>query len=229
MAPEVPPLLVVWDLDYQDGELKGTLEYVEILVKQQRLRVLWSVEDQPEGYFPVGDGVAYVYGAESVVLTPISKAALPEPISDSRYRLVQGLAPEEPWLMMIVILPFGYSLVDPKPLPARAKSFKRRLALYWILEGDKFGRTQIEWGIKEFNGDSAIEAQRINRSYAPDSTTLAPNVEVGRLSIAHSAVNIFLDKSQQNNQSGGVSIRSDGDTDVGGNVIGRDNINSSSS
>ncbi len=228
MAPEVPPLLAVWDLYIQSGELKGSLEYVEILGETQRLRVLWSVDDQPEGFFPVGGGVAYVYGTESVVLMPISKAATPEPVGHSRYRLVQGLSPEEPWLMLIMILPQGFTLVDPKPGPVRAKPFKGRLALYWILEGDKFGRTHTEWGIKELANDLAAEAQNINRSYTPDMAPQAPNVEVDRLNIAHSAVNVFLDKSQQVNQSGGVSMHSAGDTNVGGNVVGRDNIGSSS-
>ena len=228
MAPEVPPLLAVWDLEYQDGELRGALEYVEILAGQQRLRVIWSVEEQPEGYFPVGGGVAYVYRTESVVLMPVSRAAIPEALGNSRYRLVQGLPPGEPWLMMIVILPLGYTLMDPQPLPARAKPFKNRLALYWILEGDKFGRTQVEWVLQEFRGDAATEAQLINRSRIPEAATLASSVEVGRLSIADSAVNIFLENSQQIHQSGGVNLRSDGEIAVKGNVIGRNSLDSSS-
>jgi O-acetyl-ADP-ribose deacetylase (regulator of RNase III) len=43
-----------------------------------------------------------------------------------------------------------------------------------------------------------------------------------------SNVNIFLDKSQQINQSGGVSLQSEGDVNVDGDVTGRDKMSSSS-
>lgn len=180
MAPEYPPKLVVLDLRFKKGKLIGTLEYIEVAIIAERLRVRWAVESKPTGFIKVGRGVAYVYKTDKVITIPISKDAEPESLGNSRYRLQEGLRPGDPWLMIILILPKGYTLVDPEPVPVNSKDFKGRLALYWVLKGDEFGRTKADWGIRQFESNLSSEVERINRNYIFGTLPPEANIDIDK-------------------------------------------------
>ncbi len=166
MAPEFPPILVIFDARFERNVLKGVLEYVES-GSTQRLRVRWSVGSQPRDYCAVGGGVAYVYdkGSEFQIM-PVSEDAEPTDLGDSRYQWTEGLQFGKPWLMFVLILPKHYTLVDPWPKPIGTKIFRERLALYWTLKGDEdFERTAVECTIREFHGDLESELMQLNKDY----------------------------------------------------------------
>ena len=166
MAPERPPSVVIFDARFEGDSLRGTLHYVESQDTNLRLRVRWNVASQPKDYRPVCDGVAYVYQkAGKVDVLPISKDASPTPLGNSRYRWTEGLDPQHPWLMFILILPEGYTIANPHPLPVDTKNFAKRLALYWILKGNDLGRTDVELTIKKLQTDVNSEIAKINKRY----------------------------------------------------------------
>ena len=185
MAPEYPPSLVLFDARWDKNVLKGVLEYVEAGgPNSERLRVRWSVEGQPEDFRAVGGGVAYVYdkGGHGFTLMPISEEANATNLGNSRYQWTEGLQCGLPWLMFILVLPEGYTLVDPQPDPVGTKVFRNRLALYWTLKGDDdFRRTKVECTIKQFQGDVRSELMRINKNYlAIDPAEIVEDRQVGQ-------------------------------------------------
>lgn len=162
MAPEHPPELVIFDSRFEDGKLRGDLQYVEAPVGR-RLRVRWDVERKPESYRSIGGGVAYVFSSKQLKVFPVSRDATADDLGNFRYRWSEGLNFGVPWLMFILILPKGYTLIDPKPSPARAKLFRKRIALYWIPKGDDIGRTNVECTLKAFEGAATSKLVELNR------------------------------------------------------------------
>jgi hypothetical protein len=182
MAPEFPPSLVIFDARFKGNVLQGALEYVEAVGarSEHRLRVRWSVEDQPQDYRAVGGGVAYIYdkGPEFQPM-PISENAKPIFFGDSRYQWTEGLQFGLPWLMFILILPKDYTLMDPWPKPVGTKIFRERLAFYWTLKGDDdVGHTRVECTIKKFQGDLESELMRINRDYLSSKAPIPSTISV---------------------------------------------------
>lgn len=166
MAPEFPPVLVIFNSRFEDGSLTGSIEYVESPNPKQRLRVRWSVASLPEGYREVGGGVAYVYD-KGIEILPISEDASPNYLGEHyghpRYRWTEGMQFGVPWLMFILILPKDYSLAVPMPALAGTKIYDSRIAAYWILKGDDVGRTQVECSIKPLQQDLHSEIVEINQ------------------------------------------------------------------
>lgn len=173
MAPEYPHRLVVFKARFEDGELKGSIKYVETDTGEP-LRVRWAVESKPEGFDEVRfdddhRGVVFVYTEDSgVLLPPGSRDAVAVPFGNSRYRWTESMSGGPPWLMFVLILPEGYTLTDPWPKPVGTKDFSGRLALYWVLEADESRRVNVEWRVKELEGTLGSEVERINRSYISD-------------------------------------------------------------
>jgi hypothetical protein len=204
MAPDFPPKLVVFDLRFESDILQGTsdilqgtLEYVEVSQRGERLRVCWEGIPEIPGFLPVGGGVAHVYRTDNMLVLPRRENVRPKSLGDSRYSWQEGLQPNDPWLMFILILPQRYTLANPRPVPVSAAEFEGRLALYWILEGGEFNRTYVEWGVKEFEGSLSLEIEKINRSY---STLKVPqesgidvlSVETSDLSPAENPFDVFI-------------------------------------
>jgi hypothetical protein len=178
MAPEFPPKLVVLDLDFASGELRGTLEYVETSMSGEELRVCWDGAPQIPGYFPVGGGVAHVYETDNLLVLPKRENVAPMPLGAARYSWQEGLRRDDPWLMLILVLPPRYTLRDPLPVPIGAAEFQGRLALFWILEGDNLSRTYVEWGLAELENDLSHEIEKINRGYARLRVPQGANIAV---------------------------------------------------
>lgn len=180
MAPDFPPKLVVFDLRSEQGVMEGTLEYVEVFKSGERLRVRWGDDSSLPGFIPIGGGVAHVFQTDQVHILPRGEKVRPDSLGGSRYGWQEGLMPADPWLMFIVILPKGYSLSDPKPMPVSTGDFKGRLAIYWILKGDELGRAKVEWGVREFGGDLASEVEKLNRNFAYAQVPAESSVDVAQ-------------------------------------------------
>ena len=179
MAPEYTPKIVIFDARFENGELKGSTQYIETEHASQQLRVRWDVESQPEDFRQIGGGIAYVYAkGPEVKEYPISRDARPTVISSDRYRWAEGMPSGCPWLMFIMILPEKHTLFEPNPKPAHMKIFGKRLALFWMLKGDDLGRTEVECTIREYEGDLGQELVRVNRDYLPSSVPTPSTIAV---------------------------------------------------
>lgn len=161
MAPEYPPQLVLFDARFEGEILKGDLHYVEVPIGD-RLRVRWDAEHEPENFEPVGGGVAYVSKTDDLK-TLSSRDSIPDDLGGCRYRWSEGLNSGIPWVMFVLILPKGHTLTTAEPKPARAKIFKDRLALYWILKADEIGRTQVVATLGAFEGSASSKLVELNR------------------------------------------------------------------
>jgi hypothetical protein len=174
MAPERTESVAVFDLSLNNSnKLQGLKKYYDA---KERFHVNWDAKSQPEGYKPIYKGVAYycLYeNKEPTDKTASTRSASEEPISgdDSDYLWSEGgFTPGEPSLMMILILPRGYTIAISKEMrqkkPLGAKSFDERLALYWMPIADSDGRADIVWTLKPFEGDIKPEVKRINKARA---------------------------------------------------------------
>lgn len=184
MAPEFAPSVVIFDaLDHQADNLQGRVEYVEAPSPTLRLRIRWNAERQPDGYLPIGNGVAYVYAKSNPILVPVSDDAKATPVGANRFQWTEGLQFGQSWLMFIAILPPATTLVDPEPRPVGAKCFGERLALYWMLKGDEFERTKVEFTLKAYHGDAEAACLHLNRTYlssqpvAPTTVLVEPTTQ----------------------------------------------------
>ena len=162
MAPEHPPELVIFDARFEEKKLVGDLHYIEVPIGH-RLRVRWDAESEAEDFQPIGGGVASVFKTDQLQVLPLSRDSIPDDLGDLSYRWSEGLNLGVPWMMFVLILPTGYTLAAAKPRPARAKIFKDRLALYWILKGDDLGRTQVVCTLSAFEADTLSTLVELNR------------------------------------------------------------------
>jgi hypothetical protein len=170
MAPEAPGNLVVIDLRFQDGELKGSVERVEY-EQEYTARIeeaggwfyaLWNEMPKGDDYVSLGGGVVYVKKdlPRGYRISPKEPIQL-DSLGNDRYAYRYPALGEG--LMLVLMLPKGYTLADYQPTPISAKVFKKgRLAVYWKPEAKYGTRVKITWAIKKVNGDLRAERDRIN-------------------------------------------------------------------
>jgi hypothetical protein len=165
MAPERSPVLAAWDLRFSNGLLRGAIAYYNAVgAPEERLRVRWDVDEQPPGFFPVHGGVVYILETPSVGREPESRDMAPVDLGGNRFRWHEGdFMQSAPWIMMVLILPEGYTVTYPSPPPVSAKVFRGRLALYWKPLPDQHGSADVEWSLAKAESDLSSEAQRLNR------------------------------------------------------------------
>lgn len=183
MAPEFPPSLVILDTHFEDDTLRASSEYVEPLRPGECLRVLWGVEHPEEDFSPVGDGVVFVHRkGDDFVVVRVRTDVTPPDLGGHRYFWREGLERGKPWVMFILILPAGYTLDQPDPLPANARIFKDRITLYWVLRVDDLNRTKVAWSVRSMRGSMKEELTRIYRLVAQDapSQTDSFRIEVAK-------------------------------------------------
>jgi len=131
MPPELPPFLVILDTCFDDSLLKCKVEYIKPSeMGPDHLKVRWGVGSPPVGYSPRGDGVVFV--ANGCNASPAPDERVIHRV-DGRYTFSEGLPSAAPWLMLVVVLPRGHTLVRPDPPLAGSHLVKDRLAVYWRL------------------------------------------------------------------------------------------------
>jgi formylglycine-generating enzyme len=199
MAPEYPPKLVVFDSRFEDEQLKGDLYYAEVSFGS--LRVRWDAKRRPTGFRSVGGGVAFVENTDQLKVLPVSHDSIADDLGSLHYRWSRGLPEDVPWMMFVVILPPTYTVAAAEPRPTRAKVFKDRLALYWILEGKgKPLRTQVECALTQFQGDASSKVVELNRfcSGGNPPTTSLIEIEESPRSIAKP---VFISYANEDNEN----------------------------
>lgn len=152
MAPEAPGNLVALDVRSEASGFVCRVErYDPTEVSSRFLRVSWNAVTRPPGYDPVAGGAAYVE------ITPgfehCSYEARPD-IAGPRLAWLDKVFGDG--LMLIVILPYGYSLLslqDADPSPVAAKLHDGRMAVYWL----HAKRTRTTWRME------VVEADRISK------------------------------------------------------------------
>ncbi|HJQ25906.1 MAG TPA: toll/interleukin-1 receptor domain-containing protein [Blastocatellia bacterium] len=197
MAPEYPPRLVVLTLEAAGDSIVALIENVEPL-GAATLRVRWSEVEPPRGYQPVGSGALYVEQSGQVVFDGPRPVQLDD-LGDRRYRWIQGTPPNIPFVMIAVVLPAGYSLRRPRPVPAAAKIHDGRLAVYWCLPGDQLGRAQVEWDVRPLDRSIEEEVRLLNSRTSLDEVPSAAGIDIDTPVVAATppSINVFLCHSSQ--------------------------------
>lgn len=195
MAPEFPPSLVIVDLAHKQRELQFKSEYVE-RPQGMRLRVRWSEEITPNGFRPVGGGVAHVLETDDLKVVSGGEGAVPRRANEPGYELPESIPPGDPWRMLVIIFPAGHVAFDLRPYPEGVKRFGDRLATFWVLQGDQIGRDKVSWQLKVADGDllsvfydlQKIEGSSEHIDYAPSTLSV----------VTESRPLIFLSYSHKN-------------------------------
>jgi hypothetical protein len=159
MPPEQPPFLLILDTSFGEtplgaADLKGRIEYLQ--PKADRLFVRWGVGSPPAGYKEEGGGVVFVAGQSANSKPPDENPPIGT-IAHNRYVYEDGLDKAE-WLMLVMILPRGFILGDPRPEPAGSRMYADRLAVYWRLRKYQ-GPGEIvhlEWGLRKGDVGEAL-------------------------------------------------------------------------
>jgi TIR domain len=211
MPPEEIYSLVAVKLDIEDGMLKCHGE--RATPAGDFLRVSWYTTPKsiPQDYQAMLGGVVFAYkpslGAFSQFpdLTPTKRG--------DRYvwRDVAGSG----GLMYIMVLPRGYTIANPEPIPVEAKKFEERVALFWLVystKGESSSSIAVEWSLSPLREDLDLEIENINRqiffaskrertnahdialSYAGEDRDYVDQVAA---ELARKGVNVFYDKFEE--------------------------------
>jgi SIR2-like domain len=164
MAPEKPATIATHDLYFEGDSLLSRRELVEASGSNApSLSVGWDYLEKPSGYFAVGGGVVYVRDTAGYFRLPASGEppirATPAALGESRYRVREDRAPGG--TMIILILPAGFTLVEPSPLPTEAKAFHDRIALFWRSNGEG-GAMEVTLQLHPLQRDLRSEIEAIN-------------------------------------------------------------------
>jgi hypothetical protein len=165
MAPEFPPVLVIAALRFEGKHLMATLEYVESKDFNSPLRVRWAAGVPPEGYRPVGGGVACFFDEPGYQVLPVSEDAQAIELGNGRYSWHEGIRNGRPRVMFILVLPPGQTIEDPFPAPAGTRIFDGRLALYWMLSSYDDDHASVEWTLTPLAADLDSEQISLNRRF----------------------------------------------------------------
>jgi hypothetical protein len=158
VSPEAPGSLVV--LDFAVSESGWTAE-VDLLLPRgakEWLFVSWNAEDCAGDLTAMGGGCV-------CVLVPDGYKRLTYPAA-AEERIGRWLGwsqqVEGEGMMVVALFPDGYVVdgtEDLRPPPARAKEFRDRLAVYWIVE---HGHADVSWNPRPVTGASEV-AECVNR------------------------------------------------------------------
>lgn len=164
MAPENPATIAVHDLYIEGDALLSRRELVEAsTVDVPTLSVGWDYLEQPPGYFRLGGGVVFVRETQGYVIVPGRDQpplrAIPASLGQSRYRVREATA--RGGTMIVLILPSGFTLADPAPLPIEGKTFDNRIALFWRVDEHRRAM-DVTWTLKPLGTDIAREVERLN-------------------------------------------------------------------
>ncbi len=144
MSPEAPGNLVVLDLRLRDSSVECQVDRYDPEAATGWLKVSWNAIQCPPGYVPIGGGVVFVWAPPGY--THRTYRASPDDQSPGRFGWVDKVYGDG--LMLVIVLPTGYvlpSVQNANPAPVRAKDFKGRMALYWLIQGSK---NDVQWDMQ---------------------------------------------------------------------------------
>lgn len=170
MSPESPGNIVVLETWRKGDQL---LAKGRRLTADQFMTVSWYSIRQPEGSHPLAGGVAYIYDDPTLQVRDIAEARVPHHLGGFYHPPDSG----EQWdpntyywrdkalgdgLMFILLLPEGWTLDRPDPLPREGKVHQGRIAVYWKPDGKFNADVTIRWRLKPLRGDAEMAANRLN-------------------------------------------------------------------
>jgi len=156
MAPENPTTLIVVDLRLENGELIGEGERITSL-SDPRVPTSWYSGALPAGYRPVCNGVVHVK-EEGIESSGISGARPPR-VGD-QYSWREG-KPRPGSLMLAIVLPKGWGISHPDPMPREAKNFENRIAINWEFSTDG-SDIEFYWSLRGLTREVDDEIERVN-------------------------------------------------------------------
>ena len=159
MAPEEPGKVVALDFSIVDNRLTAKGEM--IIPSDKNLRVSWYAHNVPQNYKAICGGVAYAYEPSILDIQPLTDMRPTQ--YEGKYSWREPV--REDGLMFILILPDNKTIVDPDPIPVEAKSFKKRVALFWLVWPDSetsIGTVSFEWELRDFQGEVDFEVETVN-------------------------------------------------------------------
>jgi hypothetical protein len=163
MTPEAPGNLVVLDLSLRDGELTGNIERVSPPQEgpsQGALRVRFDARTKEPGFYSVGAGVAWVSQPTGYVHSTREPAGLIPSAGDLKFYYNHVAYGEG--LMVVLVLPKGYTLADSSPPPRGAKEFRGRIAVYLKPSGSFGSEARVAWTLKQTAVDLKVELQTLH-------------------------------------------------------------------
>jgi hypothetical protein len=164
MTPEAPGNLVVLDLRFKGEALAGSVERVsppQDEPTQGSLRVRFDARTKEKGFYPVGDGVAWVSQPAGYVHTdpePVGKVHSPDGLQFYYNHVAYGEG-----FMLIVVLPRDYTLAESSPPPRGAKEFRGRIAAYFKPAGSFGADTRVCWTLKKVGGNLKADVRSLHK------------------------------------------------------------------
>lgn len=155
MSPEAPGNLVVLDLRFERGGLHARVHEYVPSTDARFPTVYWSTV--PEGGIPIDNGVAYLVAEPPYKESAGGEAKIDE-VGEATY--VWDYVARGDGLMIIMMLPLGYTVGSAVPRPKR---FFDRLVAYWMPPGTNGQRVTITWELRYLNRDVTQEIRRMNR------------------------------------------------------------------
>jgi hypothetical protein len=159
MPPEEPGQLTVLDLAFDGEALRCGITRIHAPLKEW-LAVSWASREPPTGYLPVAEGVVYVRAHSRLDRT--SSSGIVDHLGALEYgwrERVQGYG-----LMLVLILPSGYSLAGSDPgIEAAKVAADGRIAVYTMVGLGGEGRAAARWTLSPLASDPAGAVEALNR------------------------------------------------------------------
>lgn len=172
MPPEEPGQLTVLDLAFEGSDLHCRITRIKAPLKEW-LAVSWASTKTPDGYLSVADGVVYVRAhAQLDHISPSS--GIVDHLGGLEYgwrERVQGHG-----LMLVLILPPGYSLAGSDPgIEAAKATADGRIAVYAMVGLGGEGRAAARWTLSPLKSDPAGAVEALNRrAYSAEAGYASP-------------------------------------------------------
>lgn len=161
MSPEAPGNLVVLDLHFRNADLTGSIERVTPPQEgyvEGWLQVRFDARTKEPGFVPVGGGAVWVRAPKGYLFSPRESAGQ---ISHGDSEYFHNNVALGDGLMLVLVLPKGYTLADSQPVPRNAKIHKGRIAVYFKPAGNFGADTRTTWRLEKFEGDVKAEVARL--------------------------------------------------------------------
>ncbi len=181
MAPEFPVDLTVLDMRFENGELVGSVHFVERRDDRKSLYVTWNAISAPKGFLPVAGGVVYVKDTPEPVLPPSYDVRL-DAFGNDRYGWSFKKGTD---LMMVLVFPKGYVPRDCQPHLEMAAAFDGRITAYWKSQ-------RVRWTMKRLESDLAEEVAQLNRDALPTPRQRIGGVDIINAATAEKAGGVFI-------------------------------------
>lgn len=137
--------LVLLDLRFDAGTLIARTYTVEVADGVERLGVRWEQPPDEPGFVAIGDDVAHMPASVVTAITE-DEIAL-EPTGVQRWSWQRALPAENPWLMLMIVLPPGHTFTSASPGPVAAKLHADRIAVTTMMQADADGRGELAFAL----------------------------------------------------------------------------------